>query len=105
MLFDVPNLRRDANAQLTRQVKTWVAEVLHTDEETAVLVTEMRCTTPDCPPVKTVIALMQPEQPIRQYKIHKPLQDITLDDVTQLITVQPKFVQAASASDDKEAAE
>jgi len=102
MLFDTPHFGRDANAQFARQVKTWIAEVLHPDEETTVLVTEMRCTTPDCPPVKTVIALMQPEQPIRQYKIHKPLQDITLDDVTHLVTVQPKLVQAASALEAKE---
>ena len=102
MFFDASDLRRESNAQLVRQVKTWVAEALQTDEETTLLVTEMRCTTPDCPSVKTVIAVMQPEQPTRLYKIHKPLRDITLDDVAQLTNIQPKFAQTATVADDKE---
>lgn len=102
MLFDAPNLRRDDNAHLARQVKTWVAEALHTDEETTLLVTEMRCTTPDCPPIRTVIALMMAEQPIRQYKIHKPLAAITPEDITALTTVQPKIVGADEGPQEKE---
>jgi hypothetical protein len=102
MLFDTPSFKREDNAQLSRQIKTWVAEALHTDEETTLLVTEMRCTTPDCPPVKTVIALMAAEQPIRQYKIHKALTAITPEDITALTTVQPKIVGAVEGSDEKE---
>jgi hypothetical protein len=105
MLFDSPDLRRESNARLASQVKTWVTEALHLDTETTLLVTERQCSAPDCPPVETVIAVMPPEQPIQQYKIHKPLHEITLDDVTHLTTVQSNESQAASAADEKEEAE
>ncbi|HEX4205606.1 MAG TPA: hypothetical protein VHZ51_15710 [Ktedonobacteraceae bacterium] len=92
MLIDPAGARPKADLRLVQQIKTWVTEALHVGEDTTLMVTEMRCTTPDCPPIKTVIALMETAQPIRQYKIHKPLADILQEDVAQLATLQPKIV-------------
>lgn len=92
MLIDPSGARRTIDPGLAQQVKAWVTETLKVSEDTTLMVTEMRCTTPDCPPVKTIIALMETAQPIRQYKIHKPLADITQDDIASLTTVHPKIV-------------
>jgi hypothetical protein len=102
MFFHAPDPRRESNAQLARQIKTWVAEALHIDGETTLLVTERQCSAPDCPPVETVIAVMETQQPIRQYKLHKPLAEITPEDISALTTVQPKIVGAVEGSQEKE---
>lgn len=49
-------------------------------DEFTVMVTELACTEPGCPPVETVIALMHPGAP-DQRKIHKALAAVTADDV------------------------
>jgi len=49
--------------------------------DVTILVTELTCTEPGCPPTETVIALMHPGAP-RQYKIHKPLADVTASDIS-----------------------
>jgi len=51
------------------------------DTDVTILVTELTCTEPGCPPTETVIALMHPGAP-RQYKIHKPLVDVTASDIS-----------------------
>jgi hypothetical protein len=102
MFIDPSGTRRKIDPNVAQQVKAWVTEALHVEDDTSLMVTEMRCTTPDCPPVKTVIALMATAQPIRQYKIHKPLAEITQDDVTSLTTAQPKIVGSVERVQEKE---
>lgn len=50
------------------------------EDDVRILVTELACTEPGCPPTETVIALMRPGAP-KQFKIHKPLADVTEEDV------------------------
>ncbi len=69
--------------QLTA-IKAWAAEVFHVGEDVALMVAELRCAEPGCPPLETVIALLgTPGQP-RQFKIHKAIADVTYADVLQL---------------------
>jgi hypothetical protein len=67
------------------EIKRWVVEVFRLTDDSAVIVTELRCTKPGCPPLeKTVIAILdQPGRP-RQHKIHKALTDLILSDVSSL---------------------
>jgi hypothetical protein len=76
-LFDSP--RKDPAR--TARVKAWVAEALGLGDEIALMVTELRCTEPGCPPLETVVAILGGDGPNRQYKIHKPLDDVTREDV------------------------
>jgi hypothetical protein len=76
-LFDSP--RRDPAR--TARIKAWAAEALGLGDEIAVMVTELRCTEPGCPPLETVVAVLGGGGPTRQYKIHKPLDDVTREDV------------------------
>jgi hypothetical protein len=56
-----------------------VAEFVDTEHVT-VLIAELACTEPGCPPIETVIALLS-EDGKTQHKVHKPVDEVTLDDV------------------------
>jgi hypothetical protein len=65
----------------TTEIKAWTTEALGLTDDVAVMVAELRCTEPGCPPFETVVAVMDGNGPTRQYKIHKPLADVTREDV------------------------
>jgi len=48
-------------------VKRWTADAFQLTEDTTVMVTELRCTEPGCPPLETVIALFHPQTGTRQF--------------------------------------
>jgi hypothetical protein len=68
----------------TTEIKARAAEALGLTDDVAVMVTELRCTEPGCPPLETVVAVLSGTLPTRQYKIHKPLADVTREDVRAL---------------------
>jgi hypothetical protein len=68
----------------TIEIKVWAAEALGLTDDVAVMVTELRCTEPGCPPLETVVAVLGGNGPNRQYKIHKPLEEVTREDVQAL---------------------
>jgi hypothetical protein len=65
---------------LVRQIKGWVLATLGDDDETTVMVAELACSEPGCPPLETVIALLAPRGRT-DFKIHKGLCDVTEADV------------------------
>lgn len=64
----------------TARVKALVVEGIGGDADVTVLVTELECTEPGCPPIETVIALLGGVRNV-QYKIHKAVADVGGDDV------------------------
>jgi hypothetical protein len=66
------------------QVKSWVREQLRLDEEAVVMVTELRCSEPGCPPLETVIAVLDGPGQRRQQKLHKGVAEITVEDIASL---------------------
>ncbi|MEM7094264.1 MAG: hypothetical protein AAF567_14775 [Actinomycetota bacterium] len=44
------------------------------------LVTELECSEPGCPPIETVIALLREGEQV-QHKIHKPIAEVSEADV------------------------
>lgn len=65
-------------------VKGWVVETLALPDDVTVMVTELRCAEPGCPPLETVIAVMRPGAAPEQRKLHKATADITADDIRSL---------------------
>ena len=65
-------------------IKRWTMDLFHLPEDTSVLVTELRCTEPGCPPLETVIAILDTPGHPRQHKIHKGHREVTRDDVERL---------------------
>ena len=76
--------RPKADPRKIASIKEWAAEVFRLPADASVLVTELRCTEPGCPPLETVIAILdQPGKP-RQYKVPKALAEVTFLDVRKL---------------------
>jgi hypothetical protein len=66
------------------QVKTWVRELLALSPDTTVMVTELRCSEPGCPPKETVIAVLRGPGDTRQRKAPRAVSELTRDDVAKL---------------------
>jgi hypothetical protein len=66
------------------QVKQWVQERFTLAEDAIVMVTELRCTEPGCPPLETVIAVLDGPGSRRQYKLHKGVSSVTPEDIASL---------------------
>ncbi|MBO0777725.1 MAG: hypothetical protein J2P37_02755 [Ktedonobacteraceae bacterium] len=94
MLPDFFEPKHQRDPQFIEQIKGWVHDALHPDEDTSIMVTELRCSEPGCPPIETVIALLKKAQPTRQYKIQKTIAAITQADVALLATREPKMIGA-----------
>jgi hypothetical protein len=96
MFDDLFNQKRSIDPQLLQQVKGWVHNTLYIEDDTSLMVTELRCSEAGCPPLETVIALLKPAHPTRQYKIHKPVADITMADIVALAQAQPQSAETRS---------
>jgi hypothetical protein len=80
-----------ARAPLARvsELKALVAEHFRLPEDAAVMLTELQCTEPGCPPLETVIAILTANKKTRQYKLHKGITEISEADILGLGTVGP----------------
>jgi hypothetical protein len=72
------------NAAKTRQIKEWAREIFVLGDEVTVLVSELTCREPGCPPVETVIALLRGRDDATKYTIHRPAAEVTREDVAAL---------------------
>lgn len=68
-------------AARVRTLKEWTREALNLPEDAVILVTELRCTEPGCPPLETVVAVMRVGDDRQQFKIHKPIADVVYEDI------------------------
>ena len=64
-----------------RQVEAWTRERFSLPGEVAVLVTELPCAQPGCPPLETVIAFWTAPDRRHHYKVFKPVQQVRADDL------------------------
>ncbi len=48
------------------------------------MVAELECHEEGCPPVETVIAVLEGPGQTRQWKLHQPIESVTRDDVAGL---------------------
>ncbi|MCA2985180.1 hypothetical protein [Gemmatimonas sp.] len=76
--------RSGGNAAQVARIKTWARELLAIDSDTTVLVTELQCSEPGCPPIETVIAVLAPGAP-RQYKVHRAIAEVTRADLETVV--------------------
>jgi hypothetical protein len=67
-------------AAQTRQIKAWVRTVLGGEDDVSVVVAELRCSEPGCPPLGTMVAVLGDRERI-EVKIHAALADVTFEAV------------------------
>jgi len=77
--------RPKMNSSHTREMKKCVQQVFGLSDDVTIMITELRCSEPDCPPLETVIVLLTIDAPARQYKIHKAIADVRCQDIEQLV--------------------
>lgn len=76
--------RSTSDAGRGARIKGWAARAFGLEDGTPMTVAELRCMEPGCPPVETVIAILGTPGPPRQYKVHKPMSEVTFEDVAGL---------------------
>jgi len=81
--------RDEGRAAASRRVREWARPLLDAGDEDTVVVTELRCTEPGCPPVETMIALLRARAEPRKVTIHKPISEITEADVRAALLTAP----------------
>jgi len=68
---------RRSSPKKTSEIKAWVREILRLDAEEPVLVSELACTEPGCPPLETIIAVLPSDDGKKwQFRVRAPLQSI-----------------------------
>ncbi len=86
---------RRPNRERVRYIKEALRKALSLSDDMAVTVTELACLEEGCPPVETVIGLLRPDAPQLQYKLHKPMDAVDADDLTQVCKAWGFDVQIA----------
>ena len=84
MLIGQPRLGT-AFVAAVEAVQDWTRRRFKLASEAAVLVSEVACRLPGCPPLETVVAFWTEDDRRHQFKLYKPLLDVTYDDIGWLI--------------------
>lgn len=82
-MFDSRN--DSSRADKNRAVKAWTRSALRLHEDVSVLVSELTCTEPGCPPLETVIAVLEEGGVHRQFKVHRALADLSEEEVRRAV--------------------
>lgn len=80
------NSQKESNPQQLVQVKSWVSQTFDLSEDMSIMITQLQCTEEGCPPIETVIVIMDTPGKHQQYKIHKPLAEVKQNDIVRLTT-------------------
>lgn len=75
--FGMPKPDREA----IERVKAWARAALQPHPDTAFAVNEIACTDPSCPGIETVVLVMEPGVKTRAFKVAKPLDEVTEQDI------------------------
>ena len=75
-------IRPDRDA--VRRIKELISEGFGLPETTTLAVAELRCHEPGCPLIETVITAPHTDGSVQDWRIVKPINDITSEDVESL---------------------
>jgi hypothetical protein len=63
------------------QVRDWTRARFDLSEDAAILVSEIACGLPGCPPLETVVAFWTADATRHQFKMFKPAQEVVVEDI------------------------
>jgi hypothetical protein len=63
------------------RVRAWTRERFRLPETAAIVVAEVACGLPGCPPLETVVAFWTEDVTRHQFKMFKPVREVTNDDL------------------------
>jgi G3E family GTPase len=76
--FEVSPLRLD-------QIRYWMRQNFGFQSEVPIVIKEVPCMKPTCPPIETAIMAIVKDEPPRMFKIQRPIDEITFDHVYDLM--------------------
>jgi hypothetical protein len=83
-MFGLP--RSDASFTATVDcIQGWTRKRFRLVSDAAVLVSEVACTVPGCPPLETVVAFWTADDRRHQFKLYKPMREVVYDDIGWLM--------------------
>ena len=74
-----------ADIAALERVQDWTRRRFRLAADAAVLVSEMACRVPGCPPLETVVAFWTEDDTRHQFKLYKPLLQVSYDDIGWLM--------------------
>jgi nitrate reductase delta subunit len=72
---------RPQEAAAADRIKVWTRERFRLTNDTAILVSEVACGLPGCPPLETVIAFWTGQDTRHHFKVFKPIAEVVEDDL------------------------
>jgi hypothetical protein len=86
--MDIFSVRGSHSPERANEIKAQVATELSLDDGATVMMSELACLEEGCPPVETVIAVFRAAQPKLQFRLHRPMAEITAHDIHQMCAQQ-----------------
>jgi len=77
------NVRKDpAHLDALARLREWTRARFGLSDEAVIMVAEIECQVPGCPPIETIVAFWTGEVGTRyRFKIFKPVADVVADDL------------------------
>jgi hypothetical protein len=85
----IPNNMSGSDRTALARVRAWARELWRLGGEDSVVVTELACSEPGCPPLETVVLIAAVDRPTVQHKLHLPAADVRLEDLQALVDQEP----------------
>lgn len=77
--------RSRAVPERLQKIKDWTRSLYDLDGGATISVAEIACRDEGCPDIETVIGIMRPGQKIEMVRIHKPLADVSIEDLKRTV--------------------
>jgi hypothetical protein len=69
------------NARAVERLKAWTRARFRLPDDAAILISQLDCTLPGCPPVHTVVAFWTENDKRHHFKVFKPITEVVEDDL------------------------
>ena len=73
--------KRPEHVAALDRVREWARARFKLPDDAAILVAEVSCAVPGCPPIETVVAFWTENETRHQFKLFKPVAAVVLDDL------------------------
>jgi hypothetical protein len=80
--------RSSHSSERSNEIKAQVSVALGLDDEATVMVSELACMEEGCPPVETIIVVFRPAMDKLQFRLHRPISEITAHDIEEMCAQQ-----------------
>lgn len=89
MDFDLGSIKKmfnkkKPNLETIQNLKNYFIKKYEIPESTILSIAELNCHEPDCPPTETVITARSIDGSTKNWKIHKPIDEISENDINDL---------------------